>query len=120
MDLRAGPAHKWLRMSNAARSSGQTQWPRHTISEKSATGSVRLTPRAHPSALQNRDWARAAGKRTRAESAVVGPITLSFLFLIFLVFLLFYSLLFLFFNPNLNLKSVVNLSSFKCTTEYTS
>jgi hypothetical protein len=57
MDVRAGPACKWLRMSNAAWSSGQIQWPRHTVSEKSATSSVKLTPRAHPSALRNRDWA---------------------------------------------------------------
>jgi hypothetical protein len=120
MDLLAGPARKWLRMSNTARSSGQTRWSRHTVSEKSATSSVRLTPRAHPSVLQNHDLVARLERGRVPKVQLLARLPSLFFFLYFWFSFSFILFSFLFLNPNLNLKSVVNLSSFKCTTEYTS
>jgi hypothetical protein len=96
MDLCVGPARKWLMMSNATRSSGQTQWPRHTVSEKSATSSVRLTPRAHPSALRNRDWAARLerGRGPKVQSLARLPSLFFFLYFWFSFSFILFSFLF--------------------------
>jgi hypothetical protein len=71
--------------------------PPHSLREE--RHQLRQTdPEGPPFGASEPRLGRAAGKRTRAESAFVGPITLSFPFLIFLVFLLFYSLFFLIFE----------------------
>jgi hypothetical protein len=54
------------------------------------------------------------GPRTELEPSAG---EFSFLFLIFLISFSFILFSFLFLNLNLNFKSVVNMSSFKCTTE---